>query len=76
MIGTDAQVDLAMVSMIGTVLTGIVATVGAYLTQKAKADQEEHKAILHDLGGRIDQVQADLQAHVQWEMAEKYKEQP
>lgn len=72
----ETTVSLAVVSMIGTVLTGIVATIGTYLTQKAKADQEEHKVILTDLGGRIDQVQADLQAHVTWEMNEKYKEQP
>ncbi len=76
MIGTDAQVDLALVSMIGTVLTGIVATVGAYLTQKAKADQEQHRQMLDEMHAEVSSVKSALDAHVAWEMAEKYKEQP
>jgi hypothetical protein len=79
------ELSLAIVTLVGTIATGIIALVGALITSRTKRLNEiatkvddvassfgEHLSWAEDVKNVTLQVKADLKAHTDWEMAQKY----
>jgi hypothetical protein len=80
LLASTERVDLAIVTMIGTFLTGVIALVGTIVTTRAKRIGEvqekldEHLDEAKGLRSELAEVKVALDDHVQWEMGQKYNQ--
>ncbi len=68
MIAETEHVIVAIVTLVGTVITALIATINMLVGKIVKATQEGHTAELDTITTKVAEVERKLDDHVTWEM--------
>jgi hypothetical protein len=72
------DLSLAIVTLVGTIATGIIALIGTIVATKGRAIRDvadkldDHLEDAQETRMAVAEVKAALDEHVRWEMAQKY----